>query len=200
MINISALSCPFCRRPPTAKTLHAYGMGIHAVGDLKEAVENAGSWVYAWCKECAKAKPYLERVCARGAPPEFSDWNCERCAQILVEDAERLAAAVEAEMREMEAQGRRVNYEQRLALQLEAEARVMARAKQKLDLKNCPYCDVLTEKSMGCGHMLCTCGGHWCWFCGEKFGSGVIYSHMDKVHGGWFATEDKEGDGYESDY
>ena len=79
IINVAALSCPFCRRTPTAKTLHGHGMGIHAVGDLRAAVENAGQWVYAWCTGCAKAKQYLERVCARGAPPEVENWVCEQC-------------------------------------------------------------------------------------------------------------------------
>ena len=79
IINVAALSCPFCRRTPTAKTLHEYGMGIHAVGDLRAAVQNAGQWVYAWCTVCAKAKQYLERVCARGVPPEVENWVCEQC-------------------------------------------------------------------------------------------------------------------------
>ena len=79
IINVAALSCPFCRRTPTAKTLHGYGMGIHAVGDLRAAVENAGQWIYAWCTGCVKAKQYLERVCARGAPPEVDNWVCEQC-------------------------------------------------------------------------------------------------------------------------
>lgn len=80
IINISALSCPFCRRAPTARTLAKYGMGIHAVGDLKIAVEERGAWIFAWCNGCGHAKPYIERVCAAGAPEELKDWSCEDCS------------------------------------------------------------------------------------------------------------------------
>ena len=79
IINVAALNCPFCRRRPTAKTLARYGMGIHAVGNLREAVEQSGSWIYAWCTGCGHAKPYLERVCAAGAPPDLQDWTCDDC-------------------------------------------------------------------------------------------------------------------------
>jgi hypothetical protein len=79
IINTSALSCPFCRRAPTGKTLARYGMGIHYVGNLRGAVEQSGEWVYAWCGRCAFAKPYVERSCAAGAPTEVADWKCEEC-------------------------------------------------------------------------------------------------------------------------
>lgn len=79
IINTSALSCPFCRRAPAGRTLAKYGMGIHAVGNLKSAVDEKGRWIYAWCVRCGHAKQYLERVCARGAPPELSDFKCEPC-------------------------------------------------------------------------------------------------------------------------
>ncbi|KAE8449167.1 hypothetical protein EG329_008551 [Mollisiaceae sp. DMI_Dod_QoI] len=79
IINTAALSCPFCRRAPAAKTLSKYGMGIHAVGDLRKAVEEKGEWVFAWCLSCGFAKRYVERVCAGGAPAELSGWNCDGC-------------------------------------------------------------------------------------------------------------------------
>ena len=79
IINISALSCPFCRRAPASHTLAKYGMGIHAVANLKSAVDKGGRWIYAWCVKCGHAKQYLERVCARGAPPELSNFTCEGC-------------------------------------------------------------------------------------------------------------------------
>jgi hypothetical protein len=79
IINTTALNCPFCRRSPTAKTLANYGMGVHAVGNLREAVEYSGSWIHAWCFECGNAKACLERVCAAGAPPDLQDWTCDDC-------------------------------------------------------------------------------------------------------------------------
>ncbi|PMD57892.1 uncharacterized protein K444DRAFT_564766 [Hyaloscypha bicolor E] len=79
IINTAALSCPFCRRDPTAKTLAKYGMGIHAVGDLAIAVRDKGQWISAWCRQCGYAKRYIERVCAAGAPVELQDWVCDDC-------------------------------------------------------------------------------------------------------------------------
>src|ERR1019366_6000138 len=79
IINTAALGCPFCRRSPNARTLAKYGMGIHAVADLRSAVDKSGEWIYAWCDRCGHAKPYMERVCAAGAPAEVSNWKCEDC-------------------------------------------------------------------------------------------------------------------------
>lgn len=188
IINISALSCPFCRRAPTAKTLHSYGMGIHAIGNLSEAVEKRGQWIYAWCKDCASAQPYLERVCARGAPPETTDFMCESCQQAAAEAARRQAAWIVAETARMEREGRHIHSEMRRALQREAEERAL---KLTLVTKDCPWCGVRTEKSLGCGHMACICGKHWCWFCGEGKGGDEIYEHMSWVHGGWYENEEE---------
>ncbi|KAH7109657.1 dihydroxyacid dehydratase [Dendryphion nanum] len=79
IINTAALFCPFCRRPPAARTLAAYGMGIHAVGNLQTAVAERGQWIHAWCSTCGNAKRYMERECARGAPDATADWKCEDC-------------------------------------------------------------------------------------------------------------------------
>lgn len=81
IINTAALHCPFCRRDPTAKTLAKYGMGIRAVGNLKNAVDHSGEWIYAWCVDCGVAKQYMERVCARGAPTDIKNWSCEQCQE-----------------------------------------------------------------------------------------------------------------------
>jgi hypothetical protein len=180
IINVTVLSCPFCRRPPIAKTLHNYGMGIHAVANLKRAVERAGDWVYAWCIECSSAKPYLERVCAGGSPAELYDFRCDDCERIREELAVREAQRRLEEIAqwEMEREDRRMAYEERQALEREIEkARVKRNA--KLVLNHCPGCDTLTEKSGGCGHMECTCEQHWCWFCGEASDDHKIYRHMD---------------------
>ena len=84
IINTAALNCPFCRRRPAPKTLARYGMGVHAVGDLRVAVEQAGEWIFAWCIGCGCAKPFTERVCARGAPPELTHWRCPACVVLMM--------------------------------------------------------------------------------------------------------------------
>lgn len=77
LINIAALSCPFCRRRPVPKTIANFG--LTRLINLRGAVERAGSWIYAWCIECDTAKEYMERACEAGAPAELSGWKCEGC-------------------------------------------------------------------------------------------------------------------------
>ncbi len=62
-------------------------------------------------------------------------------------------------------------------------------------IKMCPACGVATEKVMGCDHMTCQCGKHWCWNCAEKVAEteGEIYRHMTEAHGTWYAG----GGGYD---
>ncbi|KAH8674263.1 hypothetical protein BX600DRAFT_410795 [Xylariales sp. PMI_506] len=78
ILNVAALSCPFCRRQPAPQVVSGE---IKYLAGLRAAVSEAGSWIYGWCMECGEAKRYVERVCAAGAPAEVSDWNCEACLQ-----------------------------------------------------------------------------------------------------------------------
>ena len=191
ILNVAALSCPFCRRTPTAKTLHGYGMGIHAVGNLRAAMENAGEWVYAWCVECARAKRYLERVCARGAPPEIENWVCEQCVDERERAATRATEELRLEEERLRREGRRMDYERRRELQAAIKKAGVAKK-----FRECPQCKVMTDKTYGCGHMCCPCGAHWCWFCGENVGYKDIYRHMDAMHGSYYEDGD---DGDEED-
>jgi hypothetical protein len=187
IINTAALFCPFCRRPPAARTLAAYGKGIHAVGGLMNAVAEKGQWIHAWCHDCGKAKRLMERECARGAPEPVERWQCEDCqesalqaARIAEEEARRaveLAARMEAEERELAE--RRLREAERMRKELECP------------VKECPKCKTPTQKTYGCDHMTCTvrqCGQHWCWACGKGFVSGsFIYHHLREKHGGYYA-------------
>ncbi|KAH6886221.1 hypothetical protein B0T10DRAFT_539288 [Thelonectria olida] len=94
IINIAALSCAFCRRRPAPKTVAPFG--IAEVGELRKAVEEAGSWVYAWCNTCGFAKPFVERACAAGAPAEVTNWKCEQCEA----EAEAAAGAKAVKMKQ----------------------------------------------------------------------------------------------------
>ena len=43
---------------------------------------------------------------------------------------------------------------------------------RRYNLKNCPYCHIVTNKIDGCNHIRCQyCGKHWCWLCQELFTS-----------------------------
>lgn len=77
ILNIPALHCPFCRRRPAPKAISKYR--LQQIGNLRAAMDDAGSWIYAWCKDCGFARQYVERVCAAGAPAEIADWTCEEC-------------------------------------------------------------------------------------------------------------------------
>lgn len=50
--------------------------------------------------------------------------------------------------------------------------------------KPCPGCKILTEKAGGCNHMLCRCGVHWCYVCGQKSTLLDIYRHISREHAG----------------
>ena len=192
IINIAALACPFCRRFPAARTLAKYSMGIHAVRNLTDAVRDKGTSIYTWCRECATAKEYMARNCARGAPPEVKDWTCDSC----LEDKER----------------RRIEDERHRVHQLLADARVAHNAQQVEDMERrraevelaveewrkskvqpCPSCGVISQRISGCGHMKCpipSCLADWCWYCGMAFPVDEVYAHMNDAHGGHFGGDD----------
>ncbi|CAL2033780.1 unnamed protein product [Caenorhabditis brenneri] len=50
-------------------------------------------------------------------------------------------------------------------------------------VKKCPGCNVPLEKDVGCNHIECKCGLHFCWLCLEPSTPGDIYAHMNEVHG-----------------
>ncbi|KAI0428447.1 hypothetical protein F5Y09DRAFT_357734 [Xylaria sp. FL1042] len=81
IVNIAALCCPFCRRQPAARAVSGAAAGITSLGNLRRAVDEAGSWIYAWCDSCGTAKRFMERACAQGPPPELRQWECEDCAE-----------------------------------------------------------------------------------------------------------------------
>ncbi|KAK6810540.1 hypothetical protein RU639_013716 [Aspergillus parasiticus] len=191
IINTAALACPFCRRLPTPRTLAKYGMGLHAVRDLHRALVDKGTWIYAWCSECFTAKKLVERSCARGMPPEVTDWKCLRCIERL--EVERLEAerraiqqalddarAAEDLERQQDVEGRRRAVEETLE------------ASRLAAIKRCPGCDTMCERVAGCGHITCPipgCHTYWCYFCGKEFPQGAIYKHMSYAHGGMYGDD-----------
>ncbi|KAL7941196.1 hypothetical protein V8C42DRAFT_335601 [Trichoderma barbatum] len=88
ILNIPALHCPFCRRRPAPKAINKFR--LHQIGLLRAAIEESGSWIYAWCKDCGFAKQHVERVCAAGAPAELVNWVCEECTPYLDVEKRRI--------------------------------------------------------------------------------------------------------------
>lgn len=211
IINTAALFCPFCQRPPAARTLAAYGKGVHAVGDVAKAVSERGQWVHAWCYDCGKARRLMERECARGAPDAVTEWKCEDCQDMAIE---RARIAEEEARLAMEAAAR---LEARDRVEAERQLRLAEKRRRELEVpvKECPGCKTPTQKAYGCDHMTCTvrgCGMHWCWACAKGFGNGRgrgaggqdVYEHMRREHGGFYAggtgvEDDDDGTGYDSD-
>jgi len=190
IINIAALFCPFCRRPPSSRTLAAYGKGIHAVGDLMAALKEKGKWIHAWCRRCGRARRYMERQCAQDAPPGVERWMCEECNDAVMEEARiaeeeaRQALMLAAQLELAEQRQQRSEAERALEL---ARRR---RRELEYPVKKCPGCGTLSQKTTGCDHVTCPvprCGTHWCWNCTLIFSPEKIYAHMQKTHGGWDA-------------
>ncbi|KAK7189529.1 hypothetical protein DPSP01_001523 [Paraphaeosphaeria sporulosa] len=194
IVNPAALFCPFCRRPPAARTLAAYGKGIHAVGDLMTALKERGKWIHAWCRICGKARRLMERECARGAPDPVDNFSCEDCniealenARRAEEEARRAAAEAAQLAHQLNIADRR---QRRIQAQHELSVAERARAELEYPVKKCPGCGVRSQKSYGCDHVRCpikTCGVHWCWSCAKMFTQRDIYNHMSGAHGGWDA-------------
>lgn len=64
--------------------------------------------------------------------------------------------------------------------------RIAALEQLKLEdnIRDCPKCKTLIQKTDGCNHITCMCGAHICWFCLRIFErSGDCYSHMTGAHG-----------------
>ncbi|CCT61104.1 hypothetical protein IAQ61_001660 [Plenodomus lingam] len=189
IINTAALFCPFCRRPPAARTLAAYGMGIHAVSDLRKAIEERGQWIHVWCCGCGKSCQYMERQCARGAPDAVEDWKCESCTLSLLERARIAEEEARQTLALVERLTAEAQHEARDAAQRRLQEAQSKRTALMIPTKECPGCKIASQKVDGCDHMTCpllVCGTHWCWSCGEGFDEDVIYDHMNDVHGSMY--------------
>lgn len=192
VINTAALGCPFCRRYPTSRTLAKYGMGIHAVKDLVNAVRDQGTLIYAWCQECHTSKEMMERSCARGTPTDLKNWVCDECVEerdlLETQRLERERVIAQQALEDARVAG----LELELAERRRELAKLDAEQRKVKSIKPCPKCETMTMKTSGCGHMTCSvvdCGVDWCYFCGDAFDEDRIYDHMNEIHGGIFGSE-----------
>ncbi|KAJ7785278.1 hypothetical protein DFH07DRAFT_864425 [Mycena maculata] len=81
LLNMMQLTCPFCRRPPAAKTLARYNRRAAVLGGLKDAMADR-RWLYAWCTDCACAKRAFERTaCTEERLAPVSGFRCEDCRE-----------------------------------------------------------------------------------------------------------------------
>ncbi|KAH6618268.1 hypothetical protein B0J18DRAFT_483568 [Chaetomium sp. MPI-SDFR-AT-0129] len=184
LLNPASLQCPFCRRQPTRKALARLGGAgrqLRGVEGLREVLEESGEWVYAWCAgPCGSAKRYVERVCGGlFGGQEVEGWWCGECRARV--------AAVNANAAAYAGGGG-------------TEGRGRGDRDRPLVVRDCPGCGVTTEKMYGCDHVLCVCGMHWCFGCGEMGAdsAGEVYKHMSEVHRTW-GVEEWDGEDYDDD-
>ncbi|KAJ7635094.1 hypothetical protein FB45DRAFT_743151 [Roridomyces roridus] len=160
LINMMQLMCPFCRRPPTVKTLARYNRGVAALGGLQAAMADR-RWLYAWCVDCASAKRAFERTaCTEEGVGRLEGFRCQEC-----ETSRRARAAM---------------YEDLPAIDSESSEKPVVACPNK-------DCEYYIEKTDGCNHVVCVCGTHLCYSCGGEFSPETIYEHMNEVHGSIYA-------------
>lgn len=213
LLNDGHLKCPFCKRPPAPLVLGKFNPRTRELVADPEAFADAG-WYYAWCTDCNKPKKYMERVCAREAP-EVDKFVCETCVDEARRAAERETAELQAIQEElarvaaMDEATRAVEEARLRTRQHGIEARILGRGDRLPPpalYKECPRCEVMTEKTMGCDHITCTspgCDAHWCFTCrflSTGNDAGEVYDHMYGAHGGMnYRMPDDDDEGYYSE-
>ena len=65
----------------------------------------------------------------------------------------------------------------------EAKIALTPEQKKLLGIKSCPRCKRDIQKNMGCSHMTCPCGAHFCWECGKAYNTAAeTYTHINSGH------------------
>lgn len=83
LLNLRHLTCMFCNRNPTCKTMKRWGSdGISLMQNLPE-ISNAN--YYAWCIKCNGAKICGARECG-DAPPNLTNYICDDCTDPTAND------------------------------------------------------------------------------------------------------------------
>ncbi|KAF7318723.1 RING-type domain-containing protein [Mycena chlorophos] len=81
MINMAQLTCPFCRRKPTLKTMARFNPRVAVLAGVQDAMADR-RFIYAWCLDCGAAKRYFERMCCTEVDVAVLDvqrFRCEEC-------------------------------------------------------------------------------------------------------------------------
>jgi hypothetical protein len=169
IVSQAQCHCPFCKAVPIFDRMRTLEMGafeLRLIRNLRETKQNKGQtcdWdpqtIYGFCRCCLHLKPVMERECARGDLPVVHNFVCETCRT----------------QRQMDADARAV-------VLLENGSGSTPSHQQ---VKECPKCKTMVERTGGCNHITCHCGSHWCWTCcnntssdGETFDENTIYDHM----------------------
>lgn len=128
--------------------------------DPDEKLVVCGACEYAFCADCLRGWHGDQEPCRRQT--------------LSFAFADRYLASTEEERRKLDRLYGAKNI-RRLLLDVEHE-----RLAQKWFDQNttpCPECGAQVEKSMGCNHILCRCGHHYCYLCGETLSKLNPYTH-----------------------
>jgi hypothetical protein len=92
LVQLSHLTCPFCKRSPHGKTLMRYNRVACGIKRSAQAIADRHDFYFGWCTECFQVKPAIQKSCANGVP-ELKGFKCEEClerarARVLVETQE----------------------------------------------------------------------------------------------------------------
>jgi hypothetical protein len=183
LINISNLICPFCRRPPTIKTMRQFNERALAM-NIQTATFDP-NYYYAWCSGmCYKPAPAIRKDCQSDPPNFHGKFVCEECHMKALAETARIKAKKEQEEKLAKEKVEEEQKEERIA-QEEAEFEGFIQENHSA-FKISPCCKILVEKLWGCDHISCSCGAHWCWNCKKICSASTIYKHIAKNHGDYY--------------
>ncbi|KAJ7761206.1 hypothetical protein DFH07DRAFT_815739 [Mycena maculata] len=158
LLNMMQLTCPFCRRTPTVKCLTRFNPQAVSLCGLQAAMSDR-RFFYAWCIDCGFAKPLYERMaCSEEGIPQVDEFRCEECRH-----PPRVLGTKPAKP-------------------LPPDRSQMWKEIRSIRIRQCPNpeCRIPIEKIDGCNYVICACGTHLCFACGEKIESPI---HMYEKHG-----------------
>ncbi len=159
LINLSYISCPFCKNRPKGNILSKYNKDACLVKGLKK-FEFLSTHYYGWCYECYEIKTWMTRECGNAMMP-IGRFTCEDC-QLILEERDREAELLGLYLLEIE----------------DDDDYTYIHNLRYCTVKFCPNCTVAVMKVGGCDHITCQCGTHFCWICLEIKDSYFIYAHL----------------------
>ncbi|KAF7359799.1 RING-type domain-containing protein [Mycena venus] len=166
LLSMMQFACPFCRRKPIIKTLTRYNRETVALGGLQDAMDDR-RFFYAWCMECGFAKQACERTsCTEAGVPPITEFRCKDCntPTLVAEPVNEFALENIRWKRKKEAVWKDVSG-------------------LRIVLCPNPICQARINKTDGCNHMICICGTHFCYACGEEVPMGGMGMHFFLYHG-----------------
>ncbi|BFZ54361.1 hypothetical protein PYCC9005_001395 [Savitreella phatthalungensis] len=129
--------------------------------DPDDKLAVCGECEYAFCADCLRGWHGVQEPCRRST--------------LSAEFARHYLAATTDEQRKLDRLYGPRNI-QRLLLDLEHDE--LARKWVDANAMRCPECETAVERSMGCAHMTCRCGTHWCFNCGASISKLNPYAHF----------------------